>query len=105
MASSMAAMLTSGLMFFSRPICSICWRNWLAIVPLLVLREFHFQARVRDLGERDAAFRAALSLQPHRHHTVLQAQQPARPVAPALDRLVAREPRQAAREAPVILFP
>src|SRR6185503_19804547 len=102
MASSMAAMITSGLMFFSRLICSICWRNWLAIVLLLAIREFHFQARASDLGERDAALRSAFGIQPHRHHPVLQTQQPPCPVAPPLDGLVARQPRQPAHEAPVV---
>src|SRR5689334_18741851 len=56
----MAAMITSGLMFFSRLIASICWRSWLAMTPLRVpaavggLRAlpFHFEPALHDLRER-----------------------------------------------------
>src|SRR5437773_8389859 len=94
----MAAMMTSGLMFFSREICSICCLNWFAIDLL----ELHFEAAVRDLRERNPRGRPLFLLQGHRHRPVLHRLEAARPVPAALPGLVARELHQPADEAAVI---
>src|SRR5262245_48507389 len=98
MASSIAAMITSGLMFFSRLICSICCRSWLA----MVLPEFHCKPSMRDLVERDARHLSALLLQGEAHEISVDGEQAAGPVPPSLDGLVGRDVRQASDESPVV---
>src|SRR5262245_29414554 len=102
MASSMAAMITSGLMFFSRLIWSICCRSWLAMMysPLAAAgrRELNLQASVRDLVQGNAAEGVALGGQGQHDVSVFDRDQPSRPMTPAVDRLVAREPGQLAGE-------
>src|SRR5688500_13095912 len=100
----MAAMITSGLMFFSRLICSICCRSWLAAIVLLltVLLEFDFQPAVGDLVERDARDRVVFLLQAQADDPGLHRDDASRPMPPSLERLVAGEPRQAALVAPVV---
>src|SRR5262245_19818941 len=100
----MAAMITSGLMFFSRLICSICWRSWLAIASLTGARELGFQARVGDLRQRDAALHPALLRQAQRHDPVRHTDETACPVPPSVHGLVARKPRQPSGEAAVVLL-
>src|SRR5687768_9474361 len=97
-------MITSGLMFFSRLICSICCRSWLAIGLgwSSCLPEFHFQPAVGDLLERDARERAALLLEPDADDALGRRFQAPAPVAAPVDQLVARELRQPAHEALVV---
>src|SRR5215475_2881589 len=95
----MAAMMTSGLMFFSRLICSICCRSWLAM--RLVPREFHFQATVRDPGEGDARD-LTLLLQGDGDDPVLDRGEASRPVPAAVHQFVARDWGQATEEPLVV---
>src|SRR5262245_60486447 len=105
----MAAMITSGLMFFSRLIWSICCRSWLAMArysPLAAAgrRELDFQAPVRDLVQGNAAEGVALGGQGQHDVSVFDRDQPSRPLTPAADRLVAREPGQLAGEPSIVCF-
>src|SRR5262245_4128260 len=98
-------MITSGLMFFSRLICSICWRSWLAMClrwsPWLPA-EFHFQPSVRDLLEGDAREHAALVLETDADHALGRRLQAPAPVPAPVHELVARDLRELAEEARVV---
>src|SRR4029078_5113518 len=87
MASSMAAMTTSGLMFLSRLICSICCRSWLGMIRLP--GELGFQPGGGHLAQRDASQSAFLGLDLHADGALLHGQEAPSPLPPRRDRLVA----------------
>src|SRR5262245_14740781 len=107
----MAWMITSGLIFFSRLICSICWRSWLDITlpalanlfraapPAVPGRELDFEPPMGDLLEGHACQRAALPLQPQHHHALVHGLDAPDPVASSVHGLVARELREPPDEA------